>query len=214
MRWLASGFLVFAGLALIACAGDYLDEPLSQPGTFRCDPRVLGDWYGEEPQRPNTYDLMQVASDSNDTLIVSLVTYARPDEYGQYEPGVVMKVIAYPTVIAGNIYYNVSPLSVDDTSLLGESPGYVIVWVTFDGDDVLRLHNLDRDKLEALEKSGDLRLRRHCERCWEYTCCDFHVENAGPEVAALIQRVGPQSLFSDDALVLSRQRPTSAVRPQ
>jgi hypothetical protein len=208
VRCLALALLLLSASLLESCTAIWMDEPLSQPRTAHYDPRVLGNWYARIPDQKGNqegYIYLRVASGDNDTLDVFALGYSNSSE--GLENANWYSAIAFPTVIADRTYYNVRVRLIagpDREPASDFQDGYFLAQVAVGSDDLLNLKSLNEGKLWELEKSGDIRLRKEGYDIGVYHGYDLFVETPGPEIAALIGRLGPEGLFDDDAIVLSR----------
>jgi hypothetical protein len=182
---------VIAGLLLSGCVATWSDEPLAQPGTGRYDVRMLGNWYSgpHEEGDKDEYLYLHLSATRSDRLDWFAVVNSPA---GVKEHVVRCNGTAFPTTIANKTYLSVklqacrSPGGAENKDF----PAYIIVLVTVSDNDLLAIRFLSREKLLALEASGGVHLRK--EGAWPP---NIFVETPGPELAALIQRLGPEGIF-------------------
>jgi hypothetical protein len=211
MRLVVLTLAVIWGLALQACTAVWSDEPLSQPLSAHHDPSVLGNWYdANDVAGAGAYWYLHVAPGANDAIRLFFLSHWERDSQAMVSW---CAASAYPTIIEKEAIYNVKPLSCSEVALeprahrpRSDILGYVIVLAAVQSDDRLSLRFLDPSKLQALQRSGNLRLREVARNFYDH---NLIMETPGSEVAALIRLLGSNALFADRAYIFTRLKTAS-----
>jgi hypothetical protein len=150
-----------AAFGLAACGGlPEFSSPLGPlPGVSRMHDRLVGLWVWRAPEkRPDEANLFHIRSDGKDGLFGNFV---HTSVEGKKLLVLRLSGRGHVTELGGEYFLNFRRLegSGDNYTAPGLEPGYSILKIRFDGDDLLRVQLTPEPALRKLFKAGRLKGR-------------------------------------------------------
>jgi len=196
-------------LFLTSCVTDSVN-PLSSPDTAKADPRLVGDWLGQDQEKfhfsvtNGAWMHVVITPEPTDAADRPSMIDNKPEEYD-----------LFPSVIGKNTFLNVVMLGKDDKG--NPTKTYVFIRYKFSGDDILNMWTLSQDlpaaairagKLKGLVKQNDLTLSQPAR-----PDVDVTLQDTSANIVKFIQNSNIDDLFKDKMNPLNRVKPAGKQSP-